>query len=212
MREAPIIWSRISPLRFSGSSVVQIPVCFSVIGPANSCLPPAASRFAVSSHSPRMPACPISSSADAEDAAAKAKPEIAAEASNRNRIEASRMHFPAWRRGCSLRCQNATASATRRTCPPSRDQWTEVLKVRSREARRRTGFYEVLPKHARGQTKRGRADLFLRRAAKAATKPLRFVPRLANPLADAGKLVRHMNNNECDHDFYRQLLESRRLI
>ena len=79
------------------------------------------------------------------------------------------------------------------------------------EARRRTGFYEMPPKHARGQTKRDRAGLLLRRAAKAAAKPLRFAPRLASPLADTGKLVRHMDNDECDHG-YRQELDSRRLI
>lgn len=53
--------------------------------------------------------------------------------------------------------------------------------------------------------------LLLRGAAKAATKPLRFVPRLTNLLADTGKSVHYLDNDECDHG-YRQALESRRLI
>jgi hypothetical protein len=70
-------------------------------------------------------------------------------------------------------------------------------------------FRGLLPKHARGQT--GRAGLLFGGAAKAATKPLGFVPRLTNPFPDTGKPGCYLNYKECDHG-YRHALESRRLI
>ena len=73
------------------------------------------------------------------------------------------------------------------------------------------GRQGVLPKRARGQTKHDRADLLFSGAAKAATQPLRFVPRLTGILAETGKPVRQLHDKESDHG-YRHALESRRLI
>ena len=70
-------------------------------------------------------------------------------------------------------------------------------------------FQGVLPKLARGQTRP--AGLLFRGAAKAAAKPLGFVPGLTNVFPDTGKLGCHLDDDECDHD-YCHALESRRLI
>src|SRR4051794_29060188 len=65
-------WRRISPLFCSGPSCVQMPTWVMVSGPANSFAPPgaASATVAVSSHSPRTPPCPVSSSRSARAGAA----------------------------------------------------------------------------------------------------------------------------------------------
>ena len=72
-------------------------------------------------------------------------------------------------------------------------------------------FKGVLPKLARGQTKRDHARLLFGGAGETATKPLGFAPRLTNLFPETGKPGCYLDDKECDHG-YRHVLESRRLI